>query len=328
MRVAGIDCGTNSIRLLIADTGTQSHAGELTDVVRTMKVVRLGAGVDRTGEFDATALARTLDAVSEYAQLCAEHGVESIRFAATSATRDARNRDEFIDGVVALLGVEPQVLSGQEEAATSFAGAISARGCESASPLIAVDLGGGSTEIALGTADGKIISAFSMDVGCVRMHERHLQSDPLQEQQIQAARIDVRDWLDRAEEVVDLGQARAVIGLAGSVTTITALALGLDEYDPKRIHGTALTLEETDRACEWFIRSTAQEREKLGFMHPGRVDVINAGALVWQEVVRRIAQRMDEAGHVLEHVTTSEHDILDGLALWAACDPNKPAIGE
>ncbi|WP_124054215.1 Ppx/GppA phosphatase family protein [Arcanobacterium ihumii] len=326
MRVAGIDCGTNSIRLLIADVDPQTRESALTDVVRLMKVVRLGAGVDRTGRFDQEALDRTLKVVDEYAALCKEHGVESIRFAATSATRDAENRQEFIDGIMDRLGIEPQVLTGDEEAKTSFAGAISVLGKSSESPLIAVDLGGGSTEIALGDANGQVISSYSMNVGCVRMHERHLRSDPATEEEIHAARRDVREFLDRAEQVVDFGTAHGVIGLAGSVTTITALALGLDEYDPMKIHGASLTIEEIDCACNWFLKSTAQERTELGFMHPGRVDVINSGALVWQEVVHRLAQRTEEQGHLLSHVVTSEHDILDGLALWAARSPQAPEI--
>lgn len=327
MRVAGIDCGTNTIRLLVADVpeNVVSGAPILCDIVRTMQVVRLGQGVDRTGRFDEKALERTLAMVREYGQICKEKGVESLRFAATSATRDAQNRQEFIDAVVCELGVEPQVLTGEQEAHTSFTGAISAMNtgglCTVESPLLAIDLGGGSTELVLGTAEGEILSSYSMNVGSVRMRERRLHSDPPTSEEINKARQDVQDYLDRAEKYVDLGQARGVIGLAGTVTTLVAKALELPNYQPERIHGMVLTIPEVDRVCEWFMNSSVAQHADLGFMAPGRADVIGAGALVWQEVVHRIVQRTREAGHELQSVVTSEHDILDGLALWAAREP-------
>lgn len=328
MRVAGIDCGTNTIRLLIADVPADSSAAggaALKDCVRTMDVVRLGQGVDHTGAFAEDALERTVAKVCEYGQLCREYSVESLRFAATSATRDATNRNIFIDAVVRELGVEPQVLSGEQEAATSFLGATSALDAgglkELPSPVVAVDLGGGSTELVLGSAEnGQIYSSYSMNVGSVRMRERYLHSDPPTDAEKQAARQAVRDYLDRAERHVDLGQARAVIGLAGTVTTITAQALGLASYEPQRIHGMELSIAQIDQVCEWFMDSTVAQHAQLGFMAPGRADVIGAGALVWQEVVHRIVERTREAGHELHSVVVSEHDILDGLALWAARD--------
>lgn len=319
MRVAGIDCGTNSIRLLIADVPGKN--GPLDDVVRRMEVVRLGQGVDQTGRFADEALERTFAMIDEYALQIREVGVESLRFAATSATRDAANRQVFIDGVRKRLGVELQVLSGEQEAAASFSGAISVMADDAPSPLVAVDLGGGSTELVLGTADGEILGSYSMDVGCVRMRERHLHSDAPAADEVARARADVDAALDIAEQHVDLGAARGLIGLAGTVTTLTAYALGLEEYDASAIHGTMLGVAETDDVCEWFIQAPAAERAALGFMHPGRVDVIGAGALVWQQVVRRVALRAREAGHELPGVVTSEHDILDGLALWAAREP-------
>ena len=322
MSVAGIDCGTNSIRLLIAEAAPD---GSLRDLVREMKVVRLGQGVDRAGEFAQEALERAFAAAEEYGEACRAHGVTSIRFAATSAARDARNRDVFVEGVRSRLGVSPQILSGEEEARTSFAGAISGMPPGTESPLLAVDLGGGSTEIALGTTSGELLGAYSMDVGCVRMHERHLGADVPDSRAVEAARRDVNMALDAAEEHVDLGAAKGLIGLAGSVTTITAKALGLRAYDPERIHGTVLSVEETLATCEWFLSSTRAERETLGFMHPGRVDVIAAGALVWGEVVARAAARVRETGGELAGITTSEHDILDGLAMWAARDPQPPS---
>lgn len=322
MRVAGIDCGTNSIRLLIADVpGTEAP---LSDLVREMVVVRLGQGVDRRGEFGQDALERTFAQVENYAAQCREYGVESIRFAATSAARDARNKDVFLEGVQHRIGVPVQILTGDEEARTSFAGASSVLPAGSPSPLIAVDLGGGSTELVVGDVGGGIRSDHSMNVGCVRMHERHLVSDPPTDEQIAAARMDVNQALDRAEQDVNLGEAEGLIGLAGTVTTLTAKALGLTSYDPLRIHGTALTPATIYATCEWFIASTAKERDGLGFLHPGRSDVIASGALVWEEVVKRVALRMRENGKELRHVITSEHDILDGMALWAAREPQVP----
>lgn len=323
VNVAGIDCGTNSIRLLIAAVAPD---GSLRDVVREMRVVRLGQGVDRTGEFAGEALARTFEAAEEYAAECRAHGVESIRFAATSAARDARNRGVFLDGIRSRLGVPPQILSGEEEARASFTGAVSGMPSGTESPLLAVDLGGGSTEIALGTMSGELLGAHSMDIGCVRMHERHMGAEVPDSDAVQAARADVNAALDAAEEHVDLGAAKGLIGLAGSVTTITAKALGLEVYDPQRIHGTFLSVEETLAACEWFVSSTRAQRETLGFMHPGRVDVIAAGAVVWGEVVKRVAARIGEAGGRLAGITTSEHDILDGLAMWAASEPQVPSF--
>ncbi|MEW6955731.1 exopolyphosphatase [Trueperella pyogenes] len=316
MRVAGIDCGTNSIRLLIAD----ATDGVLHDVVRRMEVARLGQGVDRTGQFDPVALARTLAFVDDYAAQCRAHGVESIRFAATSATRDAANRQAFLDGVRERLGVEVQVLTGQEEARASFDGATSVLdGGEE--PLLTVDLGGGSTEFVLGRMDGTVLGAASMDVGCVRIHERHMVSDPATEEEIAAARADVQAAMDGTG--IDFGATRTLIGLAGTITTVTAKALGLEAYDAEQIHSAHLPLEVIDRTCEWFIHAPVAQRAALGFMHPGRVDVISAGALVWQEVVRRVAEETRDTVAVT-HAVTSEHDILDGMALWAAREPNLP----
>ncbi|WP_394262310.1 exopolyphosphatase [Trueperella sp.] len=321
MRVAGIDCGTNSIRLLIADVPGRHQP--LEDVVRRMEVARLGQGVDRTGKFDPEALERTLAFVDEYADQCRQHGVESIRFAATSATRDASNRDAFLDGVKERLGVDVQVLSGEEEARASFEGATSVLGDTTEEPFLTVDLGGGSTEFVLGLNDGTILGAASMNVGCVRMRERHLEHDPASEEEVAAARADVHAALERTG--LDLSETRTLIGLAGTITTITAKALDLPMYDAARIHGAEMSLAEVDGVCEWFIRSTAEERARLPFMHPGRVDVIHSGALVWQEIIRHVAA--ETATKVpLTHTITSEHDILDGLALWAAREPNPPTL--
>ena len=312
-RVAAIDCGTNSIRLLVADVAPD---GSLTDLVRRMEVVRLGQGVDRTGELAPEALARTLEMTREYAATIAELGAERVRFVATSATRDARNRQEFVDGVREILGVEPEVVAGDEEAELSFAGATSVLGSAYDGPFVVVDLGGGSTEIVLGTTTPD--AAHSMDVGCVRMTERHLNDDPPSREQEDGARADVRAALDKAQQTVDLGQAVTLVGLAGSVTTVTAHALGLPAYDRDKINGAVLPVEEVLAACDGLVHMTRDERAALGFMHPGRVDVIAAGALVWSEVVARVRDEVAERGGTLTSVVTSEHDILDGIALSAA----------
>jgi exopolyphosphatase/guanosine-5'-triphosphate,3'-diphosphate pyrophosphatase len=313
-RVAGIDCGTNSIRLLVADVDPAT--GALVDVERTMEVVRLGQGVDRTGRIAPEALERALVATRRYAARCAELGVEAIRYVATSATRDAENRSEFVDGVRAAIGVEPEVIDGAEEARLSFRGATGVLGSRHPGPLLVVDLGGGSTELVLGT-DAPVAS-YSMDVGCVRMTERHLHSDPPTTSEIAAAAADVRAALDAASAMVPLERTVTLVGLSGTVTTVTAHALGLPRYDPLVIDGTVLPVEVVLAAADDLLHRTHAERAALGFMHPGRVDVIGAGALVWAEVVRRVQRDVAGAGRLLGPVVTSEHDILDGIALSAA----------
>jgi exopolyphosphatase/guanosine-5'-triphosphate,3'-diphosphate pyrophosphatase len=316
-RVAAIDCGTNSIRLLIADL--DEHGG-LRDVVRTLEVVRLGEGVDRTGRFSQAALDRTLAVVRRYADLCRKHGAERIRFVATSATRDASNRAEFTDAVHAIVGVPAEVISGTEEAALSFRGALTALAAsDSTAPPakhLVVDLGGGSTELVLGGSTPE--SAYSMDVGCVRLAERNVHSDPPLEPELAAIRSDVTAALDLASTTVDLSQATEVIGVAGTVTTITAHALGLTSYDPAAISGSRLPLTDVLRSCEALSRMPRAERAALPYMHPGRVEVIAAGAIIWSTILQRVADAAAAAGRPLERVTTSEHDILDGVALSLA----------
>lgn len=310
-RVAAIDCGTNSIRLLIADVAADGAMPRLADVVREMRVVRLGQGVDATGEFAQDALDRTLEATRDYAELIRHHGAGKVRFVATSATRDARNRQVFIDGVRDLLGVEPEVITGDEEAALSFAGASSVLPSRGKDPVLVVDLGGGSTEFVLGDADG-VIAARSVDVGCVRMTERHLQDDPPTAEQIAAAEADVDAAISQAALTVPLERATAVIGVAGSVTTITAHALKLPEYSPAAIHGTELDLDTVRQACTSLLEMSREDRAALPYMHPGRVDVIGAGGLVWRRILDRMA---DATGQRITTAVTSEHDILDGIAL-------------
>ncbi|MCU1548712.1 MAG: hypothetical protein JWO29_1663 [Arthrobacter sp.] len=324
-RVAAVDCGTNSIRLLIADVetdvetdtetgrddGGRGAAPRLRDVVREMRVVRLGQGVDATGELAQEALDRTFGAAADYAELIRHHGAEKVRFVATSATRDARNRQIFVDGIRGLLGVEPEVITGDEEAALSFAGASSVLPFREKDPVLVVDLGGGSTEFVLGNADG-VLAARSVDVGCVRMTERHLRSDPPTPEQIAAAEADVDAAVSEAALSVPLKRTTAVVGVAGSVTTITAHALRLPKYSPEAIHGTELSLDAIREACTDLLEMTRAERAALPYMHPGRVDVIGAGALVWRRVLDRLADVTD--GRISTAVA-SEHDILDGIAL-------------
>jgi exopolyphosphatase/guanosine-5'-triphosphate,3'-diphosphate pyrophosphatase len=311
-RVAAIDCGTNSIRLLLADVAD----GVLTDVVRTMTVVRLGQGVDQTGEFAADALKRTFAAVDAYAAQCKELGVEATRFVATSATRDASNRDVFLEGVRERMGVAPEVISGEEEARLSFRGATSVLDASHDAPYLVVDLGGGSTEVVLGT-DGPE-AAHSMDVGCVRMTERHLVSDPPETDEIAAAVKDIHAAIDAAFEGVPVERTRTLVGLAGSITTVTAHALGLHSYDRDRINGAVLPIDAAMQACDELLHATRSSRASLGFMHSGRVDVIGAGALVWHTLMGRVRTAVHDAGGELPCVVTSEHDILDGIAFSAA----------
>jgi len=313
-RVAGIDCGTNSIRLLVADVDPAT--GELVDLDRRMEVVRLGQGVDRTGRLAPEALDRTLAATRRYADICAGLGVERTRFVATSASRDAENRQDFVDGVRAILGVEPEVVAGEEEASLSFRGATSVLAGQHPEPFLVVDIGGGSTELVLGTTSP--VAMLSMDVGCVRLTERHLHADPPTADQLAAARTDIRAALDAASAVVPLGRTATLVGVAGSVTTVTAHAQGLPAYDRDRIHGSSLPVETVLTACADLVARTRDQRAALPFMHPGRVDVIGAGALVWSEVISRVRAEVARAGGDLTHVVTSEHDILDGIALSAA----------
>lgn len=311
-RVAAVDCGTNSIRLLVADVGDD---GLLTDVVRRMEVVRLGQGIDRTGVIAPEAMERTLAAAAGYAVTCRELGAERVRFVATSASRDARNADEFVAGVRRAFGdldVAPEVVPGEVEARLSFTGATGdLRRLGIPGPYLVVDLGGGSTELVRGTDD--VEAGRSVDVGCVRMTERHLAGDPPTPEQAEAARHDVRAALDAAEEAVDLHGLAAVVGLAGSITTVTAHALGLGGYDRDAIHLAEVPLAGHRASCAALLVMPRAERAALPYMHPGRVDVIGAGALVWDEVLARVADRSPGV-----RVVTSEHDILDGIALSVA----------
>jgi exopolyphosphatase/guanosine-5'-triphosphate,3'-diphosphate pyrophosphatase len=301
-RVAAIDCGTNSVRLLIADIVD----GKLVDVERRMEIVRLGQGVDQTGMLAPEALARTFTAMRGFAGLIEEHAAEKIRVVATSATRDARNRADFVSGVVDIFGVVPEVVSGDEEARLSFLGAtkdlVELRPLR---PYLVVDIGGGSTEFVVGSSE--VQAAMSVDIGCVRMTERHLQGDPPTPDQFAAAVADIDGALARVRETVPVDEARTLVGLAGSVTTVAGIALDLPEYDPARIHLSRITAEKVHTVTKRLMHSTRAERASIGVMHPGRVDVIGAGALILDRIMREYG---------FGAVVVSEHDILDGIA-WS-----------
>ena len=302
MRVAAIDCGTNSIRLLIADIDGKNFR----EVVRDMEIVRLGQGVDETGQFHPDAIARTLAAVDKFATEIAKRGVEKIRFCATSATRDATNRHLFIDGVRERLGIELEVISGDEEAALSFTGAIKDLD-PSNGPFLVVDIGGGSTEFVFGTST--VEAARSVNIGCVRMTERHFASDPATAQQIELARTDIQAAIAQAAAVVPITKAKTLVAVAGTATTVAAAALDLPEYDRYAIHLSRISAQQTHDAATMFATSTREQRLALGYMHPGRVDVIAAGSLVLSEIMKATGA---------SEFVASESDILDGMAFSLA----------
>jgi exopolyphosphatase/guanosine-5'-triphosphate,3'-diphosphate pyrophosphatase len=299
-RVAAVDCGTNSIRLLVADVG----GGRFTEVHREMRIVRLGEGVDETGLLSPDALARTFAALRDYATLARD--ADRVRMVATSASRDARNAAEFVAGCEAILGVAPEVVTGDEEARLSFLGATADLAAYEP-PYVVCDIGGGSTEIVLGGTEPE--QAASVDVGCVRLTERVLRDDPPTRAQIAAAKTEIATALDNVDERVDVRRGRTFIGLAGSVTTVAALALGLAEYDPAAIHLATVRATDVDRIAADLLAQTRAQRAALPVMHSGRADVIGAGALVLSEVLRRWS---------VPAVVASERDILDGIALSIA----------
>jgi exopolyphosphatase/guanosine-5'-triphosphate,3'-diphosphate pyrophosphatase len=303
-RVAAIDCGTNSIRLLVADVTGDG----LTDVTRTMEIVRLGQGVDRTGVLAPEAIERTRAALARYAERIDRLGVSAVRMVATSASRDARNAADFTAMVKATLGTAPEVITGAEEAALSFAGAVRGLPADLPAPYLVVDIGGGSTEFVHGTST--VDASRSVDIGCVRMTERHLHDDPPTPRQVAAAEADIASAVDTALGVVGT-DARTLVGLAGSVTTVAALALGLPGYRPERIHHARIGLDAVERVTADLLAATRGQRLASPVMHPGRADVIGAGALVLRTVLRR-------AG--FDEVVASEHDILDGIA-WSVAEP-------
>ncbi|MFC1415135.1 Ppx/GppA phosphatase family protein [Streptacidiphilus cavernicola] len=307
-RVAAIDCGTNSIRLLVADLDPAT--GRLHDLDRRMTIVRLGQGVDRTGRLAPEALERTFAACRDYAAVIAGHGVSQLRFVATSASRDAENRDEFTDGVREILGVEPEVVSGDEEAWLSFTGATRELLGDDrmAPPFLVFDLGGGSTEFVLGT--DRVEAARSVDIGCVRLTERHGE-DTL------AMRADIKQALDLAEQTVPLTSAATLVGLAGTATTVAGIALDLPAYDSAAIHHARIPLARVREVTELLLSATSEQRAAIPVMHPGRVDVIGAGALVLLAIMERTGAR---------ELVVSEHDILDGIAWSTAREGTRESL--
>ena len=312
-RVAAIDCGTNSIRLLIADL---SSDGRLSDVHREMRIVRLGEGVDATKSFGAPALARTRAALADYAALLQDHSVPTVRMVATSATRDAANRDEFFAMTAEVLGAAvpgavAEVITGTEEAELSFRGAVGELD-SAAAPFVVVDLGGGSTEVVLGSA-AEVDASYSANIGCVRLTERCLKSDPPTAAEIAEARAVVRDGLAAAFAAVPIERARTWVGVAGTMTTLSALAMNLAAYDSDAIHLSRVGFDDLLKVCGGLLAMTRRQRAALGPMHEGRVDVIGGGAIVVEELARELGER---AG--INELVVSEHDILDGIALSIA----------
>jgi exopolyphosphatase / guanosine-5'-triphosphate,3'-diphosphate pyrophosphatase len=322
-RVAGIDCGTNSIRLLVADLRDPAAGptAPLVDVLRRMEIVRLGQGVDRTGRLAPEAIERTRVALADYAAEIELLGATRVRMCATSATRDAANADEFRQMVIGTLGVAPEVVTGDEEARLSFTGAVRGLPADAEPPFLVVDIGGGSTEFVVGTRTEvptatrdrvSVDAAVSVDIGCVRMTERHLRADPPTTDQIAAAEADITAAVDRAFAVVPGREAATLVGLAGSVTTVAAIALGLEAYDAERIHHARISYDEVAKVTSDLLARSSAQRLAIPVMHPGRADVIGAGALILQVIMRR-------AG--MPSVVVSEHDILDGIA-WSLSEPS------
>jgi exopolyphosphatase / guanosine-5'-triphosphate,3'-diphosphate pyrophosphatase len=321
-RVAAIDCGTNSLRLLIADVDPVQR--ELTDIKRRMEIVRLGQGVDATGRLAPDALDRTMRVLADYASCISAAGAVAVRMVATSATRDAANAADFTSGVHRTLGILPEVITGREEAGLSFAGAtaelaaapVVGAGPRPEPPFLVVDIGGGSTEFVLGKSAGDArdagdLAAISVDVGCVRLTERHLHTDPPTPGEVAGASADIDRALDDVAAAIPVGDAHTLVGLAGSVTSLTAIALGLETYDASRTHHARIPVTTVHAVTQQLLGQTHQQRAAIGSLHPGRVDVIAAGALVLDRVMQRFG---------FAEVVTSEHDILDGIA-WSIATP-------
>jgi exopolyphosphatase / guanosine-5'-triphosphate,3'-diphosphate pyrophosphatase len=302
-RVAAIDCGTNSIRLLISDIDTSTNTA--TDVCREMRIVRLGEGVDKNNAFSPRALERTFKAIDEYEEILLKHNVENLRFVATSATRDAQNKAMFIKGVIDRLRIVPEVIAGTEEAALSFDGATRSLRQKHKAPFLIIDLGGGSTELVIG--DQEPTGAYSMDVGCVRMTERHTPGGNPTKAQEEAIRTDVRNALKEAGKKVDWQKAQTIVGVAGTVTTVAAHILKLKTYDPEVLHGASISAQQISQTAQDFISLTPSQRAALPYMHEGRIEVITAGSIVLDEVMKAIGAQT---------LIASERDILDGVA-WS-----------
>jgi exopolyphosphatase/guanosine-5'-triphosphate,3'-diphosphate pyrophosphatase len=317
--VAGIDCGTNSIRLMVAEVDEQ---GLHPVVPRMLRVIRLGQDVDKTHRFSADALDRAYEAAQEFAEVLGRHRVDALRFVATSATRDAANREEFEDRIESILGVRPEVIPGSQEAELSFLGATSMLSSthDPKPPYLVVDLGGGSTELVIGgdgvtSSENKVRDAFSMNIGSVRMTERHLLDDPPSEAQIEAAKQDINTHIDEAFTHVDAASTGTIIGVSGTVTTMSALAMGLDSYDRARVDGARIAFDRVMDVDNRVLRMSRAERGELHAIHPGRIDVVGGGALVWNEVLRRVSEAAAAKGTIMDSYIASEHGLLDGIVL-------------
>ena len=320
-RVAAVDCGTNSLRLLVADV--DRDRAEVTDVARRMEVVRLGQGVDQTGRLAPEALERTIGVLRDYAAIIARSGARAVRMVATSATRDADNAAEFVHRVKEVLGVAPEVLTGSEEAMLAFTGATAElSGADDGAVYLVADIGGGSTEFVLGEAASvaaaavtgraeSAVRAISVNIGCVRMTERHLHGDPPAVKEVAAATADIDAALDTVAAALPVRQAGTLVGLAGSVTTVAAIAMGLPAYNAARLHHARVSAAAVHAVTRGLLAQTRADRAAVGVMHPGRVDVIGGGALVLDRIMARFG-----FGEVL----VSEHDILDGIAWSLAGD--------
>ncbi len=315
MRVAGIDCGTNSIRLLVADVAPAPDGrARLADVHREMRVVRLGQGVDATGRLSEHALDRTWRALADYAAIISASGAVRTRMVATSATRDAQNRSDFVEMVRSTLGQDPEVISGEEEAELSFAGAVGDLN-PATGPFLVVDIGGGSTELVIGEPDGpvnRLTGGISLDIGCVRITERILRSDPPTPAERDEARRWARSVLADGLDRLPVEMVRRLVPVSGTATTVAAAALKLPTYDPARIHLAEIPVPRVHAVAEMLLGATRAHRAALGYMHPGRVDVIGGGSLILSTMVSLVTARTRTP---LATVTVSEHDILDGIAL-------------
>lgn len=315
-RVAAIDCGTNSIRLLVAEL-MPNHDGTwfVRDLHREMRIVRLGQDVDATGRLAPEAIERTREALAAYTIAARRKGAEKVRMVATSATRDASNREDFFAMTEQTLGVRAEVISGDTEARLSFTGAVGEQDPDDG-PFLVVDVGGGSTELVLGEWDGrqaKVLAAKSVDIGCVRITERHLRSDPPTAQEVEDGRHFAAEVLREAFEAVDVARANRWIGVAGTITTLSAVAQELPEYDSERTHLSTLTKADLDRVAAELLAQNHDTRATNPVIHPGRVDVIGGGALIVQVCAEMLADRGGPSDLVV-----SEHDILDGIALSLA----------
>jgi exopolyphosphatase / guanosine-5'-triphosphate,3'-diphosphate pyrophosphatase len=299
--VAAIDCGTNTIRLLV---------GAMPDIaVRESRIVRLGQGVDATGRLSDEALSRTIAALDDYAATIRGHGATRVRLCATSAVRDAANGEVFVHAVEERLGVTPDILTGAQEAGLAFDGAVRNLTGPAPDPVLVVDIGGGSTELVLGSGDRTVEVAHSMDIGSVRLHERHLHGDPPTDSEVTACVADIEAHLDAAP--VPIGDARTVVGVAGSTLTIAAGVLDLATYDRAAIDQARLATTDVAAYVERLVAMTVDERRALPYMNPGRADVTGAGALILARVLAR-AQ--------VATMVASESDILDGIA-WSLVRP-------